>query len=105
MSHQFVHEWFSRTASQYPTSIAIETPNRMITYQELERRSNLVAQSLVASGVAHGDVIAIFAEDGALIVEAFLGALKCGGAFMPIPPDQAESRIEAMLKKAKPGWV
>ncbi len=105
MQYQFVHEWFSHTASQYPTSIAIEAPQRQITYRELEHRSNLVAQSLVAAGATKGDIVAIFAKDRVLVIEAILGILKCGCAFVPIVPDLPDHRIAALLDKVTPRYV
>ena len=105
MQHQFVHEWFSHTASQYPASIAIEAPHQQITYSELEHRSNLVAQSLAAAGAKKGDIVAIFAKDRVLIIETILGILKCGCAFMPIMPDLPDHRIAALLDKVAPRHV
>ncbi|HET6977265.1 MAG TPA: amino acid adenylation domain-containing protein [Pyrinomonadaceae bacterium] len=105
MQHQFVHEWFSHTASQYPTSIAIEAPQQQITYSELEQRSNLVAQSLAAAGAKKGDIVAIFAKDRVVVIESILGILKCGCAFMPIVPDLPDHRIAALLEKVTPRHV
>src|ERR1044072_5028048 len=102
MQHQFVHEWFSQTASAYPTSIAIETAQQQITYRELEHRSNLVAQSLIAGGAKKGDLVAIFASDRVLVIEAILGILKSGCAFMPVMPDLPDQRIAALLETVTP---
>ena len=105
MQHKFVHEWFSHTASQYPTSIAIEAPQQLITYGELEHRSNLAAQSLAAAGAKKGDIVAIFASDRVLVIEAILGILKCGCAFMPIMPDLPDHRIAALVESVTPRHV
>ncbi|HEU4836015.1 MAG TPA: AMP-binding protein, partial [Pyrinomonadaceae bacterium] len=102
MRREFVHEWFSRTAAEYPSSIAIETANERITYAELERRSDLVAQSLYAGKAAQRDIVAIFANDGVLIIEAIIGILKRGCAFVTVSPELPDQRIHAMLEIAKP---
>ena len=101
----FVHEMFARMAERHPDIIAIETTHSRFSYRELRAKASFVAASLAAVGVGRNDLVVIFAEDRQFIVEAILGVLKAGAAFVPVLPSLPPKRIEMMLEQCSPKWA
>ena len=76
------------------SAFAAETPDRpayimansgkVVTYAELDRRSNQVAHLLRASGVNRGDHIAIMMKNCTEFLQVAQGALRAGIIFTPI---------------------
>jgi acyl-CoA synthetase (AMP-forming)/AMP-acid ligase II len=60
------------------TSRAVVDGERALTYEELEVRSNQLANAFIAMGVAHGDRVALLAHNCLEYVEIELAAAKAG---------------------------
>ena len=101
----FVHEMFAQMAERHPDLIAIETIHGRLSYRELHAKASSVAASLAAAGVGRNDLVVIFADDRQFIVEAILGVLKAGAAFVPVLPSLPPKRIEMMLEQCSPKWA
>ncbi|MGH8546047.1 MAG: amino acid adenylation domain-containing protein, partial [Gammaproteobacteria bacterium] len=97
---------FSEQARRVPNGLAIADNKATWSYNELERRTNQLANYLVATGIQPEDVIAIYAHRNASLVWALLGILKAGGAFVILDPDYPDLRLIDYLRAAKPkGWI
>jgi amino acid adenylation domain-containing protein/non-ribosomal peptide synthase protein (TIGR01720 family) len=101
----YLHEMFARAVERHPDLIAVESVHERLTYQELRRRSDLLAASAVAAGIARNDRVVIFAEDRRFIVECILGVLQAGAAFVPLSPAVPRRRLEMMLSQCSPRWA
>jgi O-succinylbenzoic acid--CoA ligase len=75
--------WLSRAARVHPHRAALVTPERTWTYRELNDSARAVAGALRASGVGHGDRVALALPSEELIV-ALHGCLAIGAAAVPI---------------------
>ena len=64
--------------------VALIFEGREITYGELNRRANEIAQGLSSLGVRKGDRVAILSRNSTQYVEALFGTLKLGGVFVPL---------------------
>ena len=83
-----------RDAMPHFSAFAAETPDRpayimantgqVVTYAELDRRSNQVAHLLRASGVRRGDHVAMMMKNCAEFLQVAQGALRAGIIFTPI---------------------
>ena len=97
---------FSQQARRGPDRVAIVDADESWSYQEADARSNQLANSLRASGIVTGDVVAIYGHRSALLVWAILGVLKAGAAFVILDPAYPASRLIACLEIAPPrGWL
>ena len=100
------HKQFTEQARRAPSSPAVVDSRETYTYQELEARSNQVAQYLLGQGVEPQDVVAIYAQRSAPLVVALLGIVKAGAAFMVLDPAYPPARLLAYLEKIGPkGWI
>lgn len=69
---------FRRRVPAHPDRAAIVDGDRVVTYAELDDRSNRLAHALAARGLDRGDRVAILARNCAQYVEVELAAAKAG---------------------------
>ncbi len=84
---------FEQQVRQSPDRLAIVDSIESLSYQELNRRSNRIAHYLQASGITRGDVVALYAHRSLPLVEAVLGILKAGAAFLILDPAYPVARL------------
>ena len=94
------HELFARQASRTPDAIAVRDEAGQVTYRELDQRSNQLARYLRRQGVGPERIVAIHMPRSLQMVEAVLGVLKAGGAYLPLDPNAPEERLQLMLQDA-----
>jgi len=97
---------FHERAIKNPTTLAVFHEAQSITYEDLDRRSNQLANCLIASGVCHEDAVAIYGHRNIACIVAVLGTLKAGAALCMIDPVYPTSRIVSCLQVCNPrAWV
>lgn len=92
------HQLFEQKADQNPSSIAIICDNEIITYKDLEDRSNKVANYLLSRNIKPNGVIGISIERSVDMVVAVLGVLKTGCCYLPMDPSFPADRLEYMFE-------
>ena len=97
-----VHRRIEAVARSTPEAIAVESESERLSYGDLDRLSNRLAHRLRARGVGPEVMVAVCCDRSIAMVVGFLGALKAGGAFVPIDPTYPEARIRLILEEAKP---
>jgi amino acid adenylation domain-containing protein len=98
-----IHELFETQAQRSPESRAVQFEDRWLTYAQLDRRADLVAEQLRSVGVEPGVLVGLFLERSLDLVVGLLGILKAGGAYVPLDPFHPRKRLAAMLADARPG--
>ncbi len=88
-----------------PEATAVRHGGASASYDMLNRRANRIARWLREQGVAPGDFVGILEPRGIDCLAAMLGALKAGGAFLPIDPTYPAERIRYMLADSEVGTV
>lgn len=104
MKNANVRQWFSETAFRFPTRTAIEHNGSQVTYEELEARTNRLANSLLAAGATKGSLVGLMFEDRAEYIAAIIATLKAGCVFVPLDPETPQIRLEAMIDEVEPRW-
>jgi amino acid adenylation domain-containing protein len=89
-------------ASAEPNAIAVEAGGAILTYGELDARSNQLANRLVELGVGRETVVALALGRSAESVISSLAVLKAGGAYLPLDPAYPAERLAFMLNDAQP---
>jgi amino acid adenylation domain-containing protein/non-ribosomal peptide synthase protein (TIGR01720 family) len=98
-----IHQLFAEQVRQTPHRIALIGPRIQtalqfsITYDELNRQSNRLADLLKQKGVGADTLVAIMVERSIEMIIGILSILKSDGAYLPIDPDYPEERISYML--------
>jgi amino acid adenylation domain-containing protein len=96
-----LHEMFARQAERTPEEIAIESDGTRLSYRELARMAETLAQRLRGEGVAIDTPVGICAKRGAEMIVAVLGVLYAGGACLPLDPEYPATRLELMLRESR----
>jgi len=95
-----IHRIFEEQAKKTPQAIALACDGQILSYQELNRRSNQLAHYLHKRGVQADRPIAFWVERSIEAIIGFLGILKAGAAYLPIDPCYPEERQLEMLENA-----
>ncbi len=95
-----LHQRFEAQAAHNPDSIALIDEDQHVTYQELNRRANQLANCLRESGVQSDMLVGLCVERSLEMIVAILGILKAGGAYLPLDLAYPKERLAFMLKDA-----
>ncbi|MFE9278824.1 amino acid adenylation domain-containing protein [Paenibacillus glucanolyticus] len=93
-----LHDCFKEQALAVPDLPAVSCGGESMTYQELDRRTDALAQTLRVKGVGRGSVVGVMAERSIPMLTAMLAVMKAGGAYMPVDPHYPGERIRYMLE-------
>jgi amino acid adenylation domain-containing protein len=96
-----LHGWFGQQAVRTPDASAVVCGTANLTYAELNRQSNRLANRLRALGVAPGVLVGLCLNRSVEMAVALLGILKAGGAYVPIDPQYPRERIAFMLQDSQ----
>ncbi len=90
----------ARQARLTPEGLAISIGATRLTYAELDRRSNQLANYLCRLGVVPDSVIAVCLERSIDFPVAALAIMKTGAAYLPLEPKTPTRRLQMMLSAA-----
>ena len=100
-------DYLKASSTRHAARVAIVNPGgATITYAELDRQSDAVADYLRACGVTVGDRVGIVMQKGIAAVVSLFGVMKAGAAYVPVdytmPVDRArgifsDCRIKALI--------
>lgn len=93
-----IHELISAQARINPHNIAVIDYDRKITYEELEKKSDYIADILLESGVEVGQPIAVLLDRSIELIISIVAILKCGGVYVPIDISYPELRIKYIIE-------
>lgn len=79
--------------------------DRSLSYGELNERAGRLAARLQALGVAREGIVAVCLERSFAQVEALLGIVKAGAAYLPLDPLWPVERMESLSLAASPQVV
>ncbi|MFI6291361.1 amino acid adenylation domain-containing protein [Nonomuraea sp. NPDC050790] len=96
---------FRRQAALHPERPAVRDEREVVTYAELDRRSDLLAASLRARGAGPERLVGVARARSVELVVALLAALKTGAGYVPLDPDQPTARSRAILDDTRPVHV
>lgn len=97
---------FDAQARLSPDACAVVCADDRLTYQALQRQSEVIAARLRARGIGRGDVIGLCLDRSCDLVAALLGVLKSGAAYAPLDPTYPPPRLRAMIRQvATMRWV
>lgn len=105
LPHRNVVAWFEQTASQVPDAIAAEYEGEVLTYAELDAKSNRLARFLQTRGVKPDTLVGLCMERSLEALVGIIAILKAGGAFVAMDPEYPADRLEWIIDDAAPVMV
>ncbi|MDQ1741137.1 MAG: hypothetical protein QOE53_2789, partial [Pseudonocardiales bacterium] len=92
---------FARQARATPDAPALLSSTGVLSYAELDARSNQLAHTLREHGVGPDVVVALLAERSVELIVAILAVLKAGGGYLPVDPSYPPARISYLLSDSQ----
>ncbi|MCP4151899.1 MAG: amino acid adenylation domain-containing protein, partial [bacterium] len=101
-----IYRLFQQQVEKTPEKEAVRVSGKervaqVLTYRELNERTNRLARQLRRKGVKANTVVGIMLERSVELIEAIYAVLKSGAAYLPIDPGYPAERIDTMLKQGK----
>ncbi|HEY0513602.1 MAG TPA: amino acid adenylation domain-containing protein [Thermoanaerobaculia bacterium] len=100
-----IHELIAGRAARAPAATAAIFRDEVLTYGELDRRSNQLAHHLLALGLRPETLVGLCAERSLELAIALLGILKAGGAYLPLDPAYPRERLATLIADAGIGML
>jgi amino acid adenylation domain-containing protein len=97
--HKCVHELFEEQVAQYPEAVAASFEHSSLTYAQLDRRANQLANHLVKIGVTPGALVGIALDRSLDLLVGLLGIWKAGAAYLPLDTAYPRDRIASIIEQ------
>ncbi|KAF4630009.1 hypothetical protein G7Y89_g8138 [Cudoniella acicularis] len=92
-----LHKAFENIVDSQPLDVALEHDGKSLTYADLDRSANRLANTLISEGLQPGQQVCLVAQRSTYMVTAILAILKCGCQYVPLDggvvPEQLLSHI------------
>lgn len=92
-----LHEIIEHNVLSIPQEVAVTFGSEHITFLELNKRSNQLANFLIAEGTGPGKLVGVCMNRSIEMVVALLGIMKAGGAYVPMDPEYPKQRLQFMI--------
>ena len=100
-----INKCFEKQVELFPDNTAVIYEDRKLTYDELNKESNRLANRLREAGIGSEDFVALLTGRSCEMIVGILAVLKAGAAFVPIDPEYPEERINYILEDISPKAV
>ena len=92
---------FSIQAEKTPDRLAVADDKQELTYGEMERRANILADKLIKAGVKADSFVAVGLERTVLFPITVLAIHKAGAAYLPLDLEYPNERLQYMMEDSK----
>lgn len=96
-----IHGCISETARRSPNEVVVEAWDGILTRQQLEHESEVLAITLIDSGAERGCVVGVIMDKSVWTPVAILAVLKAGAAFLLLEPTLPFERMKIMAQTAR----
>lgn len=94
-----VHHYVEKWAQQQPSRPALVFNNITVSYDDLNKRANRLAQYLLKEkALKPGSLAGIMMQRSDSMVEAILAVWKCGASYVPVDINYPVDRVSTILK-------
>ena len=89
-------------ALRTPDAPALADSEHQLSYSEMRRQVEALAQQLIASGVQRGDIVAVALPRSIFLSLALQAIVSVGAAWLPLDTGYPDDRLKMMLEDAAP---
>jgi amino acid adenylation domain-containing protein len=100
-----VDELLQTAATEFESHIAVEHSGTEWSFGQFAGQVNRVARHLIASGVKVGDPVAVVGRRDAWLPVMVCAVFRAGGVYLPVDPDQPDSRIGYLIEDSSPTLI
>ena len=96
---------FEKQVRKFPNNIALICDNKELTYEQLNQKSNSLANYLISNGINNNNIVCIMANRSLETIICMLGILKAGAAFLNLDPTYPLDRTQYYIEDSKSEYV
>lgn len=96
---------FENQVIKTPKKVAVVCDDVSLTYQELNKKANSLANYLINFGIKPNDIICIMTNRSLETIVCMLGILKAGAAFFNVDPTYPVDRTKYYIEDSKTKYV
>ncbi|NEQ65179.1 MAG: amino acid adenylation domain-containing protein [Symploca sp. SIO2D2] len=96
-----VHQLLEAQVEKNPNAIALVDNDEVLTYGELNRYANQLAQYLQHRGIKSDQLVGVCLERSFDLVIGLLAVLKAGAAYVPLDANYPQQRLTFMLEDSQ----
>jgi len=100
-SEQSIAQRFEEVVRRYPDRLAVGLDSGSLTYEQLNKAANRIAQFLIQQSVDREAPVALLFNQGAAIFPAILAVLKLGRIYVPLDAPLPLARLSDMLADSR----
>ncbi len=100
-----VESLFAEQATRRPDEIAVVSGEVRLSYGDLARRANALANALVERGVGAGQLVGLACGRNEHLLVGMLGILQSGAGYVPLDPAFPADRLAHMRTDAGLHWI
>ena len=93
-----VHQLIEAQVDRTPDAIAVVSGRDRLTYRELDRSANQLANHLRGLGVGPDVPVGICMDRSTQMMIALVGVMKAGGTYVPLDPEYPTERLAFMIE-------
>lgn len=100
-----IHDAFRHWARRCPDAPALLAAHRTLTYAELDRWSDELAEELLGRGIGVGTVVPVVYPRSPDLIAVLLAVLKTGAAYSALDPAWPADRLRTVIERVAPGGL
>ncbi|MDF2368246.1 MupA/Atu3671 family FMN-dependent luciferase-like monooxygenase [Sneathiella sp.] len=93
-----IHDVIRDQVTKTPDAIALKADEDVLSYAELEARTDALAAALAARGAGRGVIVGLCLERSTDLIVSLLAILKTGAAYLPLDPAYPAERVAFMIE-------
>jgi amino acid adenylation domain-containing protein len=102
---RILQEKLNESLTKHKNNIAIECGKRVVSYNQLRKTSNHIANQVLKKGIPPQTLIGILIHDPLQFILTMVGILKAGCVFMPLDNTHPKNRLEVMIHSTNTKFV
>jgi non-ribosomal peptide synthetase component F len=98
---QAIHELIAVHVANTPDAIAVISEDLSLSYEALNNKANILAETLLASGVSDETLVGIYLPTSCDMIVSLLATLKSGAVYVPLVLNEPEARVLGHCQSAQ----
>lgn len=93
-----IHDVIRDQVATAPDAIALKADDDVLSYAELDKRTDALAAALAARGAGRGVIVGLCLDRSTDLIVSLLAILKTGAAYLPLDPSYPAERVAFMIE-------
>lgn len=95
-----IQDRFEQQTKTQPSAVALRCGDQILSYSQLDSRSDAIAAHLQTNGVVVGDLVGLCLPRTPDLVAGLIAILKLGAAYVPLDPKYPKLRLQEIAREA-----